>query len=957
MPSTYTTNLGIELPADGELDGVWGDVVNENMDILDRAINGSIALSLTGTSSTLTTSDGALSDGQYKLLVLGGSPSGTHTITIAPNDAQKIYFVRNTTAQSVVFTQGSGGNVTIATGDSAIIYSDGAGAGAAVVNITNDFAMSSVKITGGTIDGTVIGGTSAAAVTGTTITGTSFVSSGDMTFGDNDKAIFGAGSDLQIYHDGTNSYIDDQGTGRIIIKGNDDVRIRSGADEEMIVASSNGAVTLYHDSLPKFTTNATGVGVTGNATFADNGKAIFGAGSDLQIYHDGVNNWVDAVSGVMLVRGSRVDLRGANDELLLVGNQNGAVSLYYDNAAKLATTATGVTVTGDVGATTGTFTTVTSGLGAVGTPSITFTGDTNTGIWSPAADTIAFSEGGTEAMRIDSAGNVGIGTTSPTERLQVGTTASNYIAIAKDGVTSSGIKIIRSGTLDGLLEVDDLERLNIGIDQSGTLGTGVIRFLVGSTERVRIDTAGNVGIGTSVPSDYNASADNLVVGTTSGNNGITIAAGTASQGSLFFADGTATAAEEAAGYLLYVHTDDSMRIGTANTERMRITSAGNVGIGTTAPNATLEVLRSSEGEYLRVGGSVATARSLTFTSSTAGASAGALHTINAASTEGVIALATASTERMRITVTGNVGIGTTSPIEKLDVRGAVFVGNVASGINYDGMILDYNTSTREARLAVGATSGGSSFFTFTTSNAGVEGERMRITSAGNVGIGTTSPASKLSVSGSTSSTLTDFTGAGDSFSLLVSSGDAATVNSPMYSLDMSRSGSSNAKIDFNRGSGATNGFLTFSTTANERMRITSAGNVGIGNTAPITPLHVTGATVTTGVVYKNQSAQNVESAAATLTIAELLTGIIEYTGALATLTMPTGTDIEGGVPATFPTNMSFDFSVINTGAGVVTLGTATGLTLVGGMTVAAAASGLFRARKTALNTYTIYRLA
>jgi hypothetical protein len=111
------------------------------------------------------------------------------------------------------------------------------------------------------------------------------------------------------------------------------------------------------------------------------------------------------------------------------------------------------------------------------------------------------------------------------------------------------------------------------------------------------------------------------------------------------------------------------------------------------------------------------------------------------------------------------------------------------------------------------------------------------------------------------------------------------------------------------------------------------------------------------VVYKNQPAQTVETAAATLTIAELLTGIIQYTGALATLTMPTGTDIEGGVPATFPTNMSFDFSVINTGAGVVTLGTATGLTLVGSMDVGLAASGLFRVRKTATNTYTIYRLA
>lgn len=153
MPSTYTTNLGIELPADGELDGTWGDVVNENMDILDRAINGSVVLSLSGTTSTLTTSDGALSNGQYKLLLLGGTPSGTHTITIDPNDAQKIYFVYNLSGQSVIFSQGSGTSVTIADGDTGIIYTDGAGAGAGVVNLTNNFAMNSVKITGGSISG------------------------------------------------------------------------------------------------------------------------------------------------------------------------------------------------------------------------------------------------------------------------------------------------------------------------------------------------------------------------------------------------------------------------------------------------------------------------------------------------------------------------------------------------------------------------------------------------------------------------------------------------------------------------------------------------------------------------------------------------------------------------------------------------------------------------------------
>jgi hypothetical protein len=153
MPSSYTTNLGIELPADGEQDGVWGDVVNDNMNIVDRAVNGSVILTLSGTSSTLTTSDGTLSNGQYKALILGGTPSGTHTITIAPNDAQKIYYVYNLSGQSVVLSQGSGTTVTIANNDSGIIYSDGGGGAAGVVNITDHFAMNSVKITGGTITG------------------------------------------------------------------------------------------------------------------------------------------------------------------------------------------------------------------------------------------------------------------------------------------------------------------------------------------------------------------------------------------------------------------------------------------------------------------------------------------------------------------------------------------------------------------------------------------------------------------------------------------------------------------------------------------------------------------------------------------------------------------------------------------------------------------------------------
>jgi hypothetical protein len=136
MPSTYTTNGGIEKIATGEQSGTWGQTTNENFDIIDRLTNGVGTLTLAGIASNLTTSDGSLSDGQYKVLVLTGTPSSTHTITVLPNDAQKLYFVINNTSQSVIFTQGSGNNVTIAAGESRSLYCDGGGIPAAVVDLT-----------------------------------------------------------------------------------------------------------------------------------------------------------------------------------------------------------------------------------------------------------------------------------------------------------------------------------------------------------------------------------------------------------------------------------------------------------------------------------------------------------------------------------------------------------------------------------------------------------------------------------------------------------------------------------------------------------------------------------------------------------------------------------------------------------------------------------------------------
>ncbi len=153
MPSTYTTANGIELIATGEQSGAWGDTTNVNLQIVDRVLTGVGTITLSGTTHTLTTTDGTLSDGMYKVLVLAGSPSGTNTITIAPNDAQKTYMVYNNSGQSAVFSQGSGANVTVANGDTKLIYTDGAGAGAAVFDFTANLAMSSVNITGGSVTG------------------------------------------------------------------------------------------------------------------------------------------------------------------------------------------------------------------------------------------------------------------------------------------------------------------------------------------------------------------------------------------------------------------------------------------------------------------------------------------------------------------------------------------------------------------------------------------------------------------------------------------------------------------------------------------------------------------------------------------------------------------------------------------------------------------------------------
>jgi len=120
--------------------------------------------------------------------------------------------------------------------------------------------------------------------------------------------------------------------------------------------------------------------------------------------------------------------------------------------------------------------------GTVSLPAITNIGDTNTGIYFPAADTIAFSEGGTESMRITSAGNVGIGTSSPAEQLTVN--AASRAAILATGGTVANYFTADSASGGGFV---------------GTGSSHPLSFITSSAERMKIDSSGNVGIGTSSP--------------------------------------------------------------------------------------------------------------------------------------------------------------------------------------------------------------------------------------------------------------------------------------------------------------------------------------------------------------------------------------------------------------------------------------------------------------------------
>ena len=304
-----------------------------------------------------------------------------------------------------------------------------------------------------------------------TITGTDLATNIDLV--DNQKVRFGTGNDLQIWHDGSHSFIRDIGTGALQLSGNR-ITMRNGdaASEYMFTADENGAVELYYDNSKKFETTSSGVTISGITTTTnsfrgnDNVRLGLGTGNDLEIYHDGTHSYInnttgdlritDTGGGGLIIGSDDLNLRNsARNENYITCAANGGVELYYDNSKKLETVTGGVYVYGDL-------------LFGVGTTGHLYGGDNDKIILGSGSDFQIY-HNGTKSIIDNNTGDLSIETTAN----EVHSVQSEFQVKVKGG-DEDGLKVITDGAVE--LYYDNALRLDTMIE-----GAKVKRHGGGST--------------------------------------------------------------------------------------------------------------------------------------------------------------------------------------------------------------------------------------------------------------------------------------------------------------------------------------------------------------------------------------------------------------------------------------------------------------------------------------------
>lgn len=282
MPSSYTSNNGIELIGSGEQSGTWGTSTNNNLTLLDAAIDGNVSIALSGTTYTLTTSDGSSSNGRNKVVTFTGTPGGTCTVTVSPNDAKKLYFIRNASNQSIIMTQGSGGSVTITAGNAAIVFCDGAGATAAVTNVLSGLTISGT-LTAGAFSGS---GASLTSIPNSALTNSSVTVTAGSGMSGGGAAALGASVTLTNADKGS-----DQAIFKNIANSSGVTQFSAAANSDTIRFEGSGSTSVAFDAgTKKITISSTGGSgsgdVTGPASSTSGNIATF-SGTTGKIIQDG----------------------------------------------------------------------------------------------------------------------------------------------------------------------------------------------------------------------------------------------------------------------------------------------------------------------------------------------------------------------------------------------------------------------------------------------------------------------------------------------------------------------------------------------------------------------------------------------------------------------------------------------------------------------------------------------
>jgi hypothetical protein len=176
MPSTYTLNNGIELIGTGEQSGTWGDTTNTNLGLLDAALDGQVTITLgaagsSGSPNALPITDGTASNGRNRMVVFadGADLGATAYVQLTPNDAEKIIYIRNSLSgsRSVILFQGTynaSNDYEVPAGTTAVVYFDGAGAGAVAANVFNNAHFDAINVVG-TVTATTVTATTVNATT------------------------------------------------------------------------------------------------------------------------------------------------------------------------------------------------------------------------------------------------------------------------------------------------------------------------------------------------------------------------------------------------------------------------------------------------------------------------------------------------------------------------------------------------------------------------------------------------------------------------------------------------------------------------------------------------------------------------------------------------------------------------------------------------------------------------